>query len=127
MYMTRSASGVSLLLLLVAGLAALMLLLSSQPIRDLEVPRPAATAAPEGLSQEHLDEIKGGDALPTRYDELREEYKDDAYALQWINVFDPARQFHEKAEEWLAARDRGDHEKVAELKRWFEEHFNDIH
>lgn len=116
------ALGLSIMLMLI--LATLTLLLfGSQPIK-----RTLPDIVNEnGLSSEHIKEINRPGVPADRYDELREEYQDDSYAQQMIDIFDPVKtEFHEKAEEYIAAKLLGDKKKLAELESWFEEFYPDF-
>ncbi len=123
MIATKSYALTAIGLLLALGLAALTL--NSQADGNLSLPRIVPTVAP-GLSREHHSELNGMNIPATRYDELRAEYKGNSAAQQEIDAYDPTTEYHVQLEKFLEAFKANDEEKIAELEKWFKEHYPDV-
>lgn len=73
-----------------------------------------------GLSPEHHGELNKLNVVPERYDALRAQYSSDPRALQQIDVYDPATEYHDKMSLFVQALKSGDTATEAELQAWFD-------
>ena len=83
---------------------------------------------PAGLSPEHQTELNGFGTVPDevrreRYAALRQEYSDNALALEQIDVFDSTSPYGVARREYRIAILNGDNLRQTELDLWFKDNY----
>jgi hypothetical protein len=76
-----------------------------------------------GLLPKHHGELNKINAASSRYDELRVEYKNDAQALQQIDVYDPSTTYHDYMHKYIDAMEIQDADVIANCEAWFNMHY----
>ena len=84
-----------------------------------------------GLKPEHIEELnsiwlESMEHQRRRFAELREYYKDDGVAQQYIDVFDGESRYHPHMRAATDAYRVGDEETFISEKAWLREHYPDI-
>lgn len=79
-----------------------------------------------GLSRKHHDELNCFDVSRKRLEQLRQRYDGDSIALQQIDVYDGATEYHDKLVELKDALKTGNTRKESCLLHWFKKHYPDI-
>lgn len=75
-----------------------------------------------GLKPNHHAELNQVNISPDRFAELRKQYKDDAVALQQIDVYDGSTEYQDKIRKFRNALKSGDTRAEGKLAHWFRKH-----
>ncbi len=76
-----------------------------------------------GLLPKHHGELNKVGIASSRYDELRAEYRNDAQALQQIDVYDPSTTYHDYMRKYIDAMGIQDNNTIVDCETWFNTHY----
>lgn len=80
-----------------------------------------------GLSKQHHQELNTHRVPAQRYNELRQQYANDAQALQQIDAYDPnAEQYHAMLCKYREALKVCDEITAVACEAWFNEHYGEL-